>query len=87
MHLTLQLMVHLTLQSRVHLWISSHVLYVLYRPEQTELLTFSNKIQKQKFTGVYSRLQKKVYSYLFYQNRRPTAWKKTPPEIFSSEIA
>ena len=37
-------------------------LYILYQAEQTELLTFSNQIQKQTFTGVYSRLQRKAYS-------------------------
>ena len=55
MHLTLQLMIHLTMQWRVHLWISLCVLYILYRAEETELLTFQIRFgsrRSQVFTAV-----------------------------------
>ena len=58
MHLRLQLMVHLTMQSRVQLWISLCVLYILYRAEETELLTFQIRFgsrRSQVFTAVYRK--------------------------------
>ena len=58
MHLTLQLMVHLTMQSRVRLWVSLRVLYILYRAEQTELLTFQIRFRSRRsqvFTAVYRK--------------------------------
>ena len=86
MHVTLQLMVHSTMQSRIHLWISSRIFYMLYRAEQTELLTFSNEIQEQTFTGIIAVYRKSLF-ISFLLKLQTDSLKKTPPEIFSGEIA
>ena len=82
MHVTLQLMVHSTMQSRIHLWISSRIFYMLYRAEQTELLTFSNEIQKQTFTGIIAVYRKSLFISFLLKLQTDSLKKDSTRDIF-----